>query len=521
MSEFRLEADSMGHIRVPADRYFGAQTARSLTHFAVGTDTMPRPVLRAFGVLKKAAAQVNHALGLFKKKAADKLEPDAKVGFILTACDDVISGALDEHFPLRVWQTGSGTQTNMNANEVIASRAAELAGGPRGDKNWVHPNDDVNMSQSSNDTFPTAMHIAAAEELVHRLIPSVMHLRDTFADKAKEFEAIVKIGRTHLMDAVPLTLGQEFGGYVAQLDYGIAAVRQTLPMLSELALGGTAVGTGLNAHPEFAVRVAAAIAEITGLPFVTAPNKFQALAGHEPLTSASGALKTLAVGLMKIANDIRWLASGPRCGLGELTIPENEPGSSIMPGKVNPTQSEAMTMVCVQVMANDVAVGLAASQGNFELNVFKPVLIHNFLHSVRLLTDACRSFREHCAADMPETDYAALPYAVNPETGLVEVDQAKIAPKAGGKVRKGIDANRKQIDGLLHTSLMLVTALNRHIGYDAAATIAKTAHKNGTTLREEAVKLAPKLLKEDGVLTGEKFDQVVRPETMTAPAVDG
>jgi fumarate hydratase class II len=520
MSEYRLEADTMGQIRVPANRYFGAQTARSLTHFAIGTDTMPRPVLRAFGILKKAAAQTNHALGLFKKKPADKLEPDAKVGFILKACDDVMAGTLDDHFPLRVWQTGSGTQTNMNANEVIASRAAEQAGGPRGDKNWVHPNDDVNMSQSSNDTFPTAMHIAAVEELVHTLLPSVTQLRDTLAAKASEFAGIVKIGRTHLMDAVPLTLGQEFGGYVSQLDYGIAAVKQTLPMLHELALGGTAVGTGLNAHPEFAVRVAKAIADITGLPFVTAPNKFQALAGHEPLTFASGALKTLAVGLMKIANDIRWLASGPRCGLGELTIPENEPGSSIMPGKVNPTQSEAMTMVCVQVMANDVAVGIAASQGNFELNVFKPVLIHNFLHSVRLLADACRSFREHCAADMPPTDYKNLPYAVNPETGLLEVDQAKLTT-TDGQLRKGIDANRPQIAAFLNNSLMLVTALNRHIGYDAAATIAKTAHKNGTTLREEAVKLAPKLLKEDGVLTGEKFDQVVRPETMTAPAVDG
>jgi fumarate hydratase class II len=520
MSEYRLEADSMGKIRVPADRYYGAQTARSLTHFAIGTDTMPRAVVRAFGVLKKAACQVNHALGLFKPKAKDKVPVEAKVAAILAACDEVIAGKLDDHFPLRVWQTGSGTQSNMNANEVIANRAAEIAGAARGDKDGIHPNDDVNMSQSSNDTFPTAMHIAAVEELTHRLLPEVTKLRDVFAAKAKEFDGIVKIGRTHLMDAVPLTLGQEFGGYVAQLDYGIAAVKQSLPMLSELALGGTAVGTGLNAHPEFAVNSAKAVAEITGLPFVTAPNKFQALAGHEPLTFASGALKTLAVALMKIANDVRWLASGPRCGLGELTIPENEPGSSIMPGKVNPTQSEAMTMVCVQVMANDVAVGLAASQGNFELNVFKPVLIHNFLHSVRLLMDACRSYREHCAADMAETDYEALEYAVSPETGMVEVDHSKLKPKAGGKVRKGIDANRKQIDAFLNTSLMLVTALNRHIGYDAAATIAKTAHKNGTTLREEAVRLAPKLLKEDGVLTADKFDQIVRPETMIRPGAD-
>jgi fumarate hydratase class II len=395
-----------------------------------------------------------------------------------------------------------------------------MANGVMGSKKPVHPNDDVNMSQSSNDTFPTAMHIAAAEEIVHQLLPSVQQLRDTFAAKSKEFADIVKIGRTHLMDAVPLTLGQEFSGYVAQLDYGIAAVKASLPMLYELALGGTAVGTGLNAHKEFADRVAKKIAELTKLPFVTAPNKFQALAGHEPLTFAHGALKALAAGLMKIANDVRWLASGPRCGLGELTIPENEPGSSIMPGKVNPTQSEAMTMVCVQVMANDVAVGLAASQGNFELNVFKPVLIHNFLHSVRLLTDACRSYREHCAADMPETDYEALEYFTSPDTGMVEVDQSKVKPKAGGKVRKGIDANRPAIAKILKESLMLVTALNRHIGYDAAAKIAKTAHHNGTTLREEAIKLAPPLKDGSGVLTGEKFDQIVRPEKMVGPGTE-
>jgi fumarate hydratase class II len=525
MPGYRTETDSMGPIRVPDDRYYGAQTARSLVHFAVGADTMPRPVIRAFGTLKKAAALVNHDLGLFKprKDAAGKsvgLDPDTRVKCIVGAADEVIRGELDGHFPLRVWQTGSGTQTNMNANEVIANRAAVLSGGKAGDKNAVHPNDDVNMSQSSNDTFPTAMHIAAAEEVMHRLIPSVEALRDALATKAKEFDGIVKIGRTHLMDAVPLTLGQEFGGYVAQIDYGLQAVRATLPMLYELALGGTAVGTGLNAHPEFAVRVAKKIAELTGLPFVTAPNKFQGLAGHEPLVFASGSLKTLAAGLMKIANDIRWLASGPRCGLGELTIPENEPGSSIMPGKVNPTQSEAMTMVCVQVMANDVAVGLGASQGNFELNVFKPVIIHNFLHSVRLLTDACRSFREHCAADMPETDYEALEYAANPETGRVEVDHSRIKAKAGGKVRKGIDANRKTIDRIVNESLMLVTALNRHIGYDAAAKIAKTAHHNGTTLREEAVKLAPPLKDGTGVLTAEKFDQIVRPEKMTGPGAE-
>jgi fumarate hydratase class II len=514
MPEYRTETDSMGPIRVPADRYYGAQTARSLTHFAIGTDTMPRPVLRAFGTLKKAAALVNNELGLL---APDKRDADHKCALICRAADEVIAGQLDDHFPLRIWQTGSGTQTNMNVNEVISNRAIALAGGQLGSKKPIHPNDDVNMSQSSNDTFPTAMHIAAVEELVHRLIPSATALRDVLASKAQEFAGIVKIGRTHLMDAVPLTLGQEFGGYVAQIDCGLAAIRATLPMLHELALGGTAVGTGLNAHPQFAVRVAHKIAELTGLPFVTAPNKFQALAGHEPLVFASGALKALAAGLMKIANDVRWLASGPRCGLGELTIPENEPGSSIMPGKVNPTQSEALTMVCVQVMANDVAIGLGASQGNFELNVFKPVIIHNFLHSVRLLTDGCRSFREHCAADVPETDYGALEYARSPDTGMLEVDQSKIVPKAGGTVRKGIDPNRKQIDAYLHNSLMLVTALNRHIGYDAAAKIAKSAHHNGTTLREEAIKLAPPLKDGSGVLTGEKFDQVVRPEKMTGP----
>jgi fumarate hydratase, class II len=509
--EYRIETDSMGPIRVPADRYYGAQTARSLTHFAIGGDTMPRAVLRAFGTLKKAAALVNQSLGLLSKEKAD---------LIARAADEVISGHLDDHFPLRIWQTGSGTQTNMNVNEVISNRAIAIAGGHMGSKKPIHPNDDVNMSQSSNDTFPTAMHIAAAEEIVHRLIPSVQQLRDTFAAKAKEFADIVKIGRTHLMDAVPLTLGQEFSGYVAQIDYGLQAVKATLPMLYELALGGTAVGTGLNAHPEFAVRVAKQIADLTKLPFVTAPNKFQALAGHEPLAFAHGAIKALATGLMKIANDVRWLASGPRCGLGELSIPENEPGSSIMPGKVNPTQSEALTMVCVQVMANDVAVGLAASQGNFELNVFKPVLIHNFLHSVRLLTDACRSFREHCAADMPETDYEALEYVVGSDSGMIEVDQSKVRPKAGGKVRKGIDANRPAIAKILKESLMLVTALNRHIGYDAAAKIAKTAHHNGTTLREEAVKLAPPLKDGSGVLTAEKFDLIVRPEKMTAPGTD-
>ena len=519
MTEYRLESDSMGNIRVPAGRFYGAQTARSLTHFAIGHDTMPRSLIRAFGILKKAAVAVNHELGLFKAKPKDKLDVATKLKHIHTAADEVIAGKLDDHFPLRIWQTGSGTQTNMNANEVIANRAIALANGVLGDKDWVHPNDDVNMSQSSNDTFPTAMHIAAVEEIVHKLIPSVTALRGVFAVKAKEFDNIVKIGRTHLMDAVPLTLGQEFSGYVAQLDMSLNAIRLTIPMLSELALGGTAVGTGLNAHPEFAVRSAKKISELTELSFVTAPNKFQALAGHEPLVFASGALKTLATALMKIANDIRWLASGPRCGLGELTIPENEPGSSIMPGKVNPTQSEAMTMVCVQVMGNDATIGFAASQGNFELNVFKPVIIHNFLHSVQLLADACRSYREHCAADMPETDYENLVYAFNSDTGMLDVDQSKITPKAVGHVRLGITANKTQISKFLNESLMLVTALNRHIGYDAAAKIAKTAHHNGTTLREEAIKHAPPM-KDGTPLTAEKFDQIVRPETMTRPAAE-
>ncbi|QEL20296.1 class II fumarate hydratase [Limnoglobus roseus] len=473
MAATRIETDTMGKIEVPTDRYYGAQTARSLIHFAIGDDTMPRAVIRAFGTLKKAAAMTNAGLGLLPKE---------KLALVEKAADEVIAGTLDGHFPLRIWQTGSGTQTNMNVNEVISNRAIEMAGGEMGSKKPIHPNDDVNMSQSSNDTFPTAMHIAAAEEVVHRLIPSVKELRETLHKKAEQFKDVVKIGRTHLMDAVPLTLGQEFSGYVAQIDNGIKAIEQSLPGLSELALGGTAVGTGLNAHPEFAVRVAKQIADLTKLPFVTAPNKFAALAGHEALVFASGALKALATALMKMANDVRWLASGPRCGLGEITIPENEPGSSIMPGKVNPTQSEAMTMVCVQVMGNDAAIGFAASQGNFELNVFKPVIIHNFLHSVRLITDACHMFTEHCAS--------------------------------------GIEPNKKQIAAHLSNSLMLVTAMNRHIGYDAAAKIAKTAHHNGTTLRDEAVKLAPPLKDGSGVLTAEKFDQIVRPEKMVGPGTD-
>ena len=473
MAATRIETDTMGKIEVPNDQYYGAQTARSLIHFAIGDDTMPAAVIRAFGSLKKAAAMTNAGQGLLPKE---------KLDLIAMAADEVIAGTLDSHFPLRIWQTGSGTQTNMNVNEVISNRAIQMAGGEMGSKKPVHPNDDVNMSQSSNDTFPTAMHIAAAEEVVNRLLPAVKELRNTLKKKAEAFAEIVKIGRTHLMDAVPLTLGQEFSGYVAQIEYGIKAIDGSLPAIHELALGGTAVGTGLNAHPEFAVRVAKQIAELTKLPFVTAPNKFAALGGHVALVGASGALKVLATALMKMANDVRWLASGPRCGLGEIVIPENEPGSSIMPGKVNPTQSEAMTMVCVQVLGNDAAIGIAGTQGNLELNVFKPVIIHNFLHSVRLLTDACHMFNEHCAG--------------------------------------GIEPNRKQIAAHLNNSLMLVTAMNSHIGYDAAAKIAKTAHANGTTLREEAVKLAPPLKDGSGTLTGEKFDRIVRPEKMVKPGTE-
>lgn len=475
----RIETDSMGKIEVPADRYYGAQTARSLVHFDIGDDKMPRSIIRAFGILKKAAALVNKDLGLFKPKKDGDLAADTKIGFITKSADEVIEGKLDDHFPLRIWQTGSGTQTNMNVNEVIANRAIQIAGGELGSKKPVHPNDDVNMSQSSNDTFPTAMHIAAVEEITHRLIPSVTALRDALDAKARTFASIVKIGRTHLMDAVPLTLGQEFSGYVAQIDFGLKQIRASLPGLYELALGGTAVGTGLNAHPEFADRVAKKIAELTALPFVTAPNKFMGLAGHEPLVAASGALKTLACALMKIANDVRWMGSGPKCGLAEITIPENEPGSSIMPGKVNPTQSEAMTMVSVQVIANDVAVSLGASQGNFELNVFKPVIIHNLLHSVRLLTDTCKSFREHCVEDNAQ--------------------------------RPGITPNRKQIDKYVSSSPMLVTALNPHIGYDKAAEVSKKALKEDITLKEACVKL--------GYLTAEDFDRHVKPEAMTRPGV--
>jgi fumarate hydratase class II len=458
----RTETDSLGLVEVPADRYYGAQTARSLKYFAIGDDVMPRPVVRAFGVLKKAAALANRDLG--------KLPPE-QAGLIVRAAEEVIDGRLDDQFPLRVWQTGSGTQTNMNANEVIANRANELAGAPLGKKSPVHPNDHVNMSQSSNDTFPTAMHIAAAQEIDRRLLPAVTGLRDALAAKAAEYADLIKIGRTHLMDAVPLTLGDEFSGYVTQLDQGVERIRGTLPGLYELALGGTAVGTGLNAPPGFAEKAAAHIARLTGLPFVPAANFFAALAAHDALVAASGALRTLACALMKVANDIRWLGSGPRCGLGELRLPENEPGSSIMPGKVNPTQSEALTMVCCQVIGNDTAVALAGSQGNFELNVFKPVIIHNVLHSTRLLADACRSFAEHCVA--------------------------------------GLEPDRERIARHLHNSLMLVTALNPHIGYDKAAKAAQKAHAEGTSLREACVAL--------GLFSGEDFDRLVRPEAMARP----
>jgi fumarate hydratase class II len=458
----RTETDSMGKMEVPADRYYGAQTARSLVHFAIGKDTMPPELIRAFGILKKAAALVNQDLG---KLPADKAR------LIAQAADEVIAGKLNENFPLRIWQTGSGTQTNMNVNEVISNRAIEMAGGVMGSKKPIHPNDDVNMSQSSNDTFPTAMSIAAATETARRLLPAVKKLRDVLLAKSLEFADIVKIGRTHLQDATPLTFGQEFSGWVNMLDRDGARTAVALDGLYDLAIGGTAVGTGLNAHPEFAERAARKIAELTGLPFRSHPNKFNALAAHDEIVFASGALKTLAASLMKIANDIRWLASGPRCGLGELTLPENEPGSSIMPGKVNPTQCEAMTMVAVQVMGNDAAIGFAGSQGNFELNVFKPVIIFNYLHSVELLADVCNSFVEHCV--------------------------------------QGIEVNREQVNKYVKNSLMLVTALSPKIGYDNAAKVAHTALHENISLREAAVKL--------GFLSGDEFDALVHPEDMTHP----
>lgn len=457
----RVETDSMGEVEVAADKYWGAQTERSLLHFNIGDDVMPREMIRALGVLKKAAALVNQDLGKLKEEKAE---------LIVKAADEVIAGRLDEHFPLKIWQTGSGTQTNMNTNEVISNRAIEMAGGVMGSKQPVHPNDDVNMSQSSNDTFPTAMYIAAAERM-SALIPEVLRVHDAIDAKAKEYADVVKIGRTHLQDATPLTVGQEMSGWASLLERDIERLKLAMPGLLDLAIGGTAVGTGLNAHPEFSERAAAKIAELTGLEFKAHPNKFAALSAHDELVFASGALKTLAASLMKIANDIRWLASGPRCGLGELVLPENEPGSSIMPGKVNPTQSEAMTMVAVQVFGNDAAIGFAGSQGNFELNVFKPVMIHNLLHSIRLIKDACHGFVDYCIA--------------------------------------GIELNREQIDEHLQNSLMLVTALNPHIGYDKAAQVAKNAHKKGISLRESAIQL--------GFLTGEQFDQYVKPEEMTHP----
>jgi len=459
----RIETDSMGEIAVETDKYWGAQTERSLHHFDIGFDRMPREMIRALGILKKAAAMTNHEL------KSDKLTKE-KLGLIVEAANEVIEGKLDAHFPLRVWQTGSGTQTNMNANEVISNRAIEIAGGEMGSKKPVHPNDDVNMSQSSNDTFPTAMYIAAAERL-NALIPTVQIVHDAIDAKAKEFADVVKIGRTHLQDATPLTVGQEFGGWASLIERDAERLKLVLTGLYDLAIGGTAVGTGLNSHPEFADRAAKQIGELTGLPFRAHPNKFAALSAHDEIVFASGALKTLACSLMKIANDIRWLASGPRCGIGELILPENEPGSSIMPGKVNPTQSEAITMVAAQVLGNDAAIGFAGSQGNFELNVFKPVMIHNFLHSVRLLNDACRGFVEFCI--------------------------------------NGIELNRPQIDEYLNDSLMLVTALNEYVGYDNASKIAKNAHKKGSSLKESAIEL--------GLLTGEKFDEYVKPEEMTHP----
>ena len=458
----RFESDSIGEIAVPADRYWGAQTQRSLENFKIGGERFPREMIAALGTLKKAAALTNEALG--------KLDP-ALCKLIVAAADEVIAGDLDDHFPLVVWQTGSGTQTNMNTNEVISNRANELHGQPRGGKKPVHPNDHVNMSQSSNDTFPTAMHIAAVDRVARHLVPSVRALRDTLAAKAEAFADVIKIGRTHLMDATPVTVGQEFSGYVSQLDHGLAAIDNALPHLCELALGGTAVGTGLNTHPDYADAVAARIAELTGLPFVSAPNKFEALSAHDAVVEMSGATRRLAVSLMKIANDIRWSASGPRCGIGELIIPANEPGSSIMPGKVNPTQCEAMTMVCAQVLGNDAAVGFAGSQGNFQLNVFKPVMIHNLLGSIRLLADASASFDENCAV--------------------------------------GIETNATAIDRNLHGSLMLVTALNQHIGYDKAAKVAKKAYNEGTTLRQAITAL--------GYMTGEQFDAAVQPAQMVSP----
>ena len=460
--ETRIETDSMGEIEVPANRYYGAQTARSLIHFDIGAETMPRELIRGMGVLKKASALVNAELGLM---------PENIKQLISKAAEEVIEGKLDDHFPLRVWQTGSGTQSNMNSNEVIANRGIELAGGVIGSKDPVHPNDHVNMGQSSNDTFPTAMHIAAVERIRDALLPSLSTLANSFKKKTTEFKDIIKIGRTHLMDATPLTLGQEFSGYTTQLEYSMDRINGCMPRMYQIALGGTAVGTGLNSHRDFPKKVAQKIAEITDCPFVTAPNKFESLAAHDAIVETSGTLKTIACSLMKIANDIRWLGSGPRCGIGEVILPANEPGSSIMPGKVNPTQSEAMTMVAAQVIGNDTAINIGGSSGNFELNVFKPVMIYNLLQSIRLLADSCRSFNDHCVV--------------------------------------GIEPNKTQIEKHLNGSLMLVTALNPHIGYDNAAKVAKKAYQENTTLKESAVAL--------GLLTADEFEEKVRPEKMTGP----
>jgi fumarate hydratase, class II len=458
----RKETDSMGDIDVPANSYYGAQTARSLIHFDIGTETMPREIIRGMGILKKASAIVNSELGLIPENIKD---------LICQAADEVIEGKLDEHFPLRVWQTGSGTQSNMNTNEVIANRAIVIAGGIIGSKDPVHPNDHVNMGQSSNDTFPTAMHISTVERVNDALIPAISTLAGSFRKKTSEFQDIIKIGRTHLMDATPLTLGQEFSGYTTQLEYALDRINGCMPRMYQIALGGTAVGTGLNSHKDFAVKVANQIAELTGYPFVTAPNKFESLAAHDAIVEVSGVLKTIACSLMKIANDIRWLGSGPRCGIGEIVLPANEPGSSIMPGKVNPTQSEALTMVAAQVIGNDTVINVGGSSGNFELNVFKPVMIYNLLQSIRLLADSCRSFNDHCVV--------------------------------------GIEPDRAHIEKHLNGSLMLVTALNPHIGYDNAAKVAKKAYQDNITLKEAAATL--------NLLTPEEFDEKVRPEKMTGP----
>ena len=459
---FRIESDTMGTIEVPSDHYWGAQTQRSLHHFEIGHDTMPKALIKAFGILKLASALTNHDLGKLSAEKAELIERAAK---------EVIDGTLAGEFPLRIWQTGSGTQTNMNVNEVISNRAIEMAGGEMGSKKPIHPNDDVNMSQSSNDTFPTAMHIAAVMEITDRLIPAVQRLRDALHAKAEAYVDVVKIGRTHLMDAVPLTLGQEFSGYVSQLDADLDRLQMILPGISELAVGGSAVGTGLNTHPEYAERVAKHIAELTGKPFITAPNKFAALAAHDALVFAHGAIKTLATSLVKIADDLRWLGSGPRSGLGELQLPENEPGSSIMPGKVNPTQSEAMIMVSIQVFGNDTAISIAGSRGNLELNVCKPVINHNFCNSIDLLTDACDRFREFCV--------------------------------------EGLEPDYEQINAHVTNSLMLVTALNPLIGYDKAAQVAKKAHKERLTLKQSVLEL--------GFLTEEQFDAAIVPADMTHP----